>query len=632
MIGPGSGMLGQDGIHVDMNHLKAGEVNLGTSIMAINFKDGVILGADSRTTTGAYIANRVTDKLTQVHDTIWCCRSGSAADTQAVADIVDNQLGLYDMLNNEKPTTHTAAALFQELCYANKDMLKAGIIIAGYDKRHGGQVYSIPLGGSLHKQSYAIGGSGSTYIYGYCDAHWREGFTEQEGIDFVKKSLQEAIKWDGSSGGVIRLVVLTANGARRHLYLPDNGYTGPGLQPPSLLDTRQAEMGSVVMTTTYAPNLGLQHPPNHRIMVDSDHAHDSRDPDAQSRPGGVQQQTPKGSTAAPALSDDAPPVPAPAKATPTATSGHASQPYHPRNAGQGQGQTYDQAGFPSVTETSPSSPRLLPTYRSALSLAGSEATSPSRIKVRDLSHIHSFASEEYLSRRLARRTASSFSESGRQYEISSMPVTDIIEMHASMHPQASCVLAFHGKNVPSITILSYLSRIHKYCPATYEVFLSLLVYFDRMTDLVNRAAVPAAGTTPRSPRITHSDSPMQVATPPASASSQIPPSPPGIGAPDDLSQFFVVDSYNIHRLVIAGVTCASKFFSDVFYTNSRYAKVGGLPLVELNHLELQFLILNDFRLSIPVEELEAYGTMLVEFYAREIAMYMRESGRGEASR
>ena len=102
-----------------------------------------------------------------------------------------------------------------------------------------------------------------------------------------------------------------------------------------------------------------------------------------------------------------------------------------------------------------------------------------------------------------------------------------------------------------------------------------------------------------------------------------------------LAHFFVVDSYNIHRLVIAGVTCASKFFSDIFYTNSRYAKVscsstylgwklayiaqvGGLPLVELNHLELQFLVLNDFRLSIQAEELEAYATMLVEFYAREV--------------
>jgi len=223
-----TGMLREDGIHIDMDHLKKGEVNLGTSIMAINFDSGVILGADSRTTTGAYIANRVTDKLTQVHDTIWCCRSGSAADTQAVADIVHYNLGLYGIMNDEPPTTQTAAALFQELCYVNKDQLSAGMIIAGYDSRHGGSVYSIPLGGSLHKQSYAIGGSGSTYIYGYCDSYWKDSMTEAEGIEFVKGALKEAIKWDGSSGGVIRLMVLTAKGAVRHLYLPDEDYRGPG--------------------------------------------------------------------------------------------------------------------------------------------------------------------------------------------------------------------------------------------------------------------------------------------------------------------------------------------------------------------------------------------------------------------
>lgn len=131
-----TGMLGEDGIHVDMNHLKKGEVNLGTSIMAINFKDGVILGADSRTTTGAYIANRVTDKLTQVHDTIWCCRSGSAADTQAVADIVSYHLGLYGVMNGaDGPTTQTAAALFQELCYDNKDQLRYVVNQCGHINR-----------------------------------------------------------------------------------------------------------------------------------------------------------------------------------------------------------------------------------------------------------------------------------------------------------------------------------------------------------------------------------------------------------------------------------------------------------------------------------------------------------------
>ncbi|KAF2212540.1 hypothetical protein CERZMDRAFT_19067, partial [Cercospora zeae-maydis SCOH1-5] len=322
---------------------------------------------------------------------------------------------------------------------------------------------------------------------------------------------------------------------------------------------------------------------------------------------------------------------------------------------------------------------------------------PRKIKVRDLQHIQSFACENMADfSEVGRRSRSRSREAdddSPQYEISEMKVEHIIEMvaglltkitttndrqHEHLHrappsiseashlnQQTTSVLAFHGKNVPSITILSYLSRINKYCPTSYEVFLSLLVYFDRMTERVNagpmqslreanRQAVEAQGSRNHSSASLSSDgmegvtattpSGTQQATPPYSGGMEKPqergipgtphsrPNQPDADSPSmlaelaaagdtdpyNLSHFFVVDSFNIHRLVIAGVTCASKFFSDIFYTNSRYAKVGGLPLPELNHLELQFLLLNDFRLSIPVEEIEAYGTMLVEFYAREV--------------
>lgn len=56
--------------------------------MAVTFDGGVILGADSRTSTGSYVANRVSDKVVPIHDFVWACRSGSAADTQAVTDYV----------------------------------------------------------------------------------------------------------------------------------------------------------------------------------------------------------------------------------------------------------------------------------------------------------------------------------------------------------------------------------------------------------------------------------------------------------------------------------------------------------------------------------------------------------------
>jgi len=128
-------------------------------------------------------------------------------------------------------------------------------------------------------------------------------------------------------------------------------------------------------------------------------------------------------------------------------------------------------------------------------------------------------------------------------------------------------LSFHARNVPTISLEAYLLRILKYCPISNEVFISLLVYFDRMSKL----AMETTGTV------------------------------------------FAIDSYNVHRLVIAGVTVASKFLSDVFYTNTRYAKVGGLPQGELNQLELQFLLLNDFRLMITQEEMQKYGEQLMVY-------------------
>ena len=44
----------------------------------------------------AYVANRFTDKLTKITDHIYCCRSGSAADTQAIADIVSYHLEFHE--------------------------------------------------------------------------------------------------------------------------------------------------------------------------------------------------------------------------------------------------------------------------------------------------------------------------------------------------------------------------------------------------------------------------------------------------------------------------------------------------------------------------------------------------------
>lgn len=356
---------------------------------------------------------------------------------------------------------------------------------------------------------------------------------------------------------------------------------------------------------------------------------------------------------------------------------------HPQHVGAGTATTTMQPRQqPSPESNSSSSPTAAtPAYN---------ASAPQRghtIVVRDLAHIQSLARADLMNGGDGPGILNDPPLQAMKYEISGMPIADIIEMVAalltkitttndlqhdalhrnathqqtaanhnsdgpSMSPLSSSVLAFHGKNVPAITILSYLSRIHKYCPTTYEVFLSLLVYFDRMTERVNNLVMEAEETRrqlqsqrkaagdvspARRPDVT-----MQHANDAEIDADLVDDEERSSERKTELATspatYFVVDSFNIHRLIIAGVTCASKFFSDVFYTNSRYAKVrpvyrfsydrgqgltkpkqvGGLPLAELNHLELQFLLLNDFRLCVPVEDLEAYATMLVEFYAREV--------------
>lgn len=62
------------------------------------------------------------------------------------------------------------------------------------------------------------------YIYGYCDVNWKEGMEEVDVVNFVKELLKEVIKWDGSLGGVICMVVLMVKGVDRYLYLLDMDY------------------------------------------------------------------------------------------------------------------------------------------------------------------------------------------------------------------------------------------------------------------------------------------------------------------------------------------------------------------------------------------------------------------------
>lgn len=58
----------------------------GTTIVACTYPGGVVLAADGRVSIGRYVSNRASNKICPLTDSTYYLRSGSAPDTQAVAE------------------------------------------------------------------------------------------------------------------------------------------------------------------------------------------------------------------------------------------------------------------------------------------------------------------------------------------------------------------------------------------------------------------------------------------------------------------------------------------------------------------------------------------------------------------
>ncbi|PNW75549.1 hypothetical protein CHLRE_12g531100v5 [Chlamydomonas reinhardtii] len=224
----------------------------GTTIVACTYKGGVVLGADGRVSIGNYIMNRASNKIAPLAEYIFLCRSGSAPDTQVISDNVKHYLDQISAESGEEPSVEMAANLVKLINYNNKDHLVGAMLIAGWDRHGGGQVYGAPIGGTLVKEKWAIDGSGSTYIWGYCDNEYRDDMTREEAEKWVAEAIALAMTRDSSSGGSIRLITLDGTGAHHKYIRGDEVQQFVGdlpfpAAPPASLPLQGGAAGSMVV-------------------------------------------------------------------------------------------------------------------------------------------------------------------------------------------------------------------------------------------------------------------------------------------------------------------------------------------------------------------------------------------------
>ena len=84
----------------------------GTTIAGVIFKDGVILGADTRATAGTIVADKNCDKIHHISSNIQCCGAGTAADTEC------NKT--HSIQNGTSPASYPKTSSCVHRCYTVK--------------------------------------------------------------------------------------------------------------------------------------------------------------------------------------------------------------------------------------------------------------------------------------------------------------------------------------------------------------------------------------------------------------------------------------------------------------------------------------------------------------------------------
>jgi proteasome beta subunit len=192
-----------------------------TSLVGIVCKDGIVLGADRRVTSGNLIIDKTYAKVKKVNDYTLVAYTGGVADAQITDKVLAAELRLKELKTKSRPTIKEAAHLLSMMTYRNirtPTMLMniVGTLICGVDEDGAVELYTIePAGGVYKVKEYdANFSSGMPYILGLLERQYKKDMTVKEGIELAKECLKSSTQRDSASGNGIDVFTITKDGIK----------------------------------------------------------------------------------------------------------------------------------------------------------------------------------------------------------------------------------------------------------------------------------------------------------------------------------------------------------------------------------------------------------------------------------
>jgi proteasome beta subunit len=184
-------------------------VSTGTSTIGIVCKNGVVMATDMRATSGHMISHKTTQKLFKISDKLGLTVAGLVGDAQVLARWLQAEVELYQVKRGNDISVKAASTLMANILNGRKFYpFWVQLLIGGVDK-DGGWMYSLDAAGGNIPDKYVSTGSGSPFIYGVLEDHFKDDMTTEEGIDLAIRGLNASMRRDSASGDGILLCVIT---------------------------------------------------------------------------------------------------------------------------------------------------------------------------------------------------------------------------------------------------------------------------------------------------------------------------------------------------------------------------------------------------------------------------------------
>jgi proteasome beta subunit len=183
------------------------EVPHGTTIVALQFTDGVIMAGDRRATMGNLIAHREIEKVYPTDEYSCVGIAGTAGIAVELVRIFQVELEHYEKIEGALLSLDGKANRLSTMIRGNLGLAMQGLVLvpllAGYDLDSGaGRIFSYdPAGGPSEEHRFYSIGSGSVFARGALKKLYADGMAAAEAVQCCLQALYDAADDDSATGG-----------------------------------------------------------------------------------------------------------------------------------------------------------------------------------------------------------------------------------------------------------------------------------------------------------------------------------------------------------------------------------------------------------------------------------------------